>query len=247
MYYIYVWYVVASGDVFYVGRGHGDRYKTLKKRTEYFHEFYDNYHCESKIIEDNLTEDESYIKEKAWIAYYKSKGYAKANIHEGGKFGGDIISNLPQEKKEAFIKKMTHINKARCNTDDFRNKISKATKQRYAEHPEIKQKQSAQMKLVWTEDKRKQQSEIIKNNYKKYPDMIQKRSEKFFKPYVLEIDGNTINFNSLKALKKYLKENYGIKSLNRVKEQDMLHNKIPYTTTHKKFKKYEGFKMYYVV
>ena len=247
MYYIYIWYVINTGEVFYVGRGHGNRYKTLKKRSEYFHQFYDNYQCESKIIENDLIEEESYKKEKEWIAYYKAKGEAKANIHNGGKFGGDVVTNLPKDKKDAFVTKMTLINKERCNTENFRKKIKEATIQRYKKHPEIKQKQSIQMKQIWTEEKRKEHSKLTKEYYKNNPGVIEKRAKKMYKPCVLEINGNVIHFDSLKDLKKYLQDNLDIKSISRAKEQDMLHNKVPFTTTIKKFKKYEGFKMYYVV
>lgn len=74
------------------------------------------------ILLSGLSEEESILLEPLFIAYYKQKGMCKANIHNGGSFGGNVFTNLPCDEKEAFVGKMTKINKARCSSDDFKKK-----------------------------------------------------------------------------------------------------------------------------
>lgn len=246
MYYIYIWYIKSSGEVFYVGRGHGNRYRTLKKRTKYFHEYYDKYECESRIILDNLSEEEAISEEQRFIFYNRSLGDAKANIHNGGRFGGDVVSHMSEKNRELFVKKMTKINKERCGSEDFRRRISDSTRKRY-ENPEERRKQSECMSRVWTKEKRAEQGEILRQYAKEHPELVQRRSEKHYKPCVLEFKGERMYFPSLKALKAYLLETYVFRVGSREKEQDMLKNHTPFTTTWKRRKTFEGLKMYYIV
>ncbi len=244
-YYIYVWYIKDTKEVFYVGRGHGDRFKTLKKRSKYFYKYYDNYECESAIIMGNLTYDESIEAEIEIIEYFKVIGMAKANIHNGGKFGGDVVSNMPKKDKEAFIEKMTEINRNRCGTEEFRSHISECTRKRY-EDPNERIKHSAIIRKTWSNEKlRAEQAERTRKYASEHPEMVKARSEKMQKPCVLEFNGEMKKFDSYKELKNYLKERYDFQ-ITRRKEQEMLHHKIPYETTWAKYKMFEGLKMYYV-
>lgn len=43
IYYVYIWFVKETGEVFYVGKGHGDRYKTMKKRSSELMFYKNNY------------------------------------------------------------------------------------------------------------------------------------------------------------------------------------------------------------
>ena len=246
MYYIYIWYIKDTGEVFYVGRGHGNRYKTLKKRTKFFHNYFDNYDCESRIVKDGLTEEESIQEESEMISYYRSLGMAKANIHNGGRIGGDMISSMPEADRNKFIEKMTKINRERCGTDEFRSHISLCTSQRYA-NPEERRRQAERQKAVWTEEKRAEQRTKSKAYAAEHPDMVQRRAANQWKPCVLEFHGETFEFPSLKALKEYLWETYQFRIGERRKEQDMLINKAPFTTNRKDRKRFEGMKIYYTV
>ena len=107
-FYVYIWYIVKTNFVFYVGKGTERRCKRTERRNEIFQSFIRKNKCTYKIIIDNLTEDEAFEKEKEAIEYYKSIGMATANIMPGG-YGGDVISHLPKEKQESFRKKMTKI------------------------------------------------------------------------------------------------------------------------------------------
>ena len=63
-YYIYGWVNADWGGVyFYVGKGHGLRYKDTKKRGQAFSAIVGKWDCFPVIIEDGLTEEEAEIQE----------------------------------------------------------------------------------------------------------------------------------------------------------------------------------------
>ena len=63
-FYVYEWYKTDTGEVFYVGKGSMDRWKSLKGRNPYFMNVFRKYHCCSRIVIDNLDEAEAFMKEK---------------------------------------------------------------------------------------------------------------------------------------------------------------------------------------
>lgn len=88
-YYVYKWFIESTGEIFYIGKGSGDRYKDTNKRNQIFkQEYYQKYlDCKSEIIQYFSTEDEAFSYEKELITYYKNIGQAKANIDKGGSGG----------------------------------------------------------------------------------------------------------------------------------------------------------------
>jgi hypothetical protein len=62
--YVYGWVNEDWGGVyFYVGKGHGNRYKDTKQRGQAFRAIYENWNCFPVILEDSLTEEEAEIRE----------------------------------------------------------------------------------------------------------------------------------------------------------------------------------------
>ena len=55
MFYVYEWYVVESGEIFYVGKGTRNRYK-VRKHNKFFNDFITRYNCDSRIIKEFKTE-----------------------------------------------------------------------------------------------------------------------------------------------------------------------------------------------
>lgn len=88
-YYVYKWFIESTDEVFYIGKGSGDRYKDTFKRNQIFKQEYYNVFpdCKSEIIEYFETEDEAFQYEKEMIAYYRNINQAKANIDKGGAGG----------------------------------------------------------------------------------------------------------------------------------------------------------------
>lgn len=92
-YYVYEWYNVDTGDIFYVGKGSGDRYRQKQptKRNRYFIRYINKHNCLSRKIKENLTEQEAYEFERETIQLYKDAGYKLVNFDEGGRAGGKCI------------------------------------------------------------------------------------------------------------------------------------------------------------
>lgn len=96
IYYVYEWYNVDTEEIFYVGKGHGNRYrqKGKTKRNIFFLRYINKNKCESRIIINNLTEEEAYDKEHEIIVKYKELGYRLTNFDDGGRRGGSCPGEL---------------------------------------------------------------------------------------------------------------------------------------------------------
>lgn len=86
MYYVYEWYVIETGYIFYVGKGTGNRYK-VKKRNRQFNDMIANTNCDSRIIEYFDNEQNAYIFEAQRIKELKEQGQCSCNINSGGAGG----------------------------------------------------------------------------------------------------------------------------------------------------------------
>lgn len=87
--------LIAKGDVYYVGKGTGDRYKrgTRNNECEYFKK-----ECgwEYRKIKDNLTEEEALNYEKELIEKYTANGFYLTNCLYGStcNISNEIIANI---------------------------------------------------------------------------------------------------------------------------------------------------------
>jgi hypothetical protein len=104
-YYVYAHIRKDNGDIFYVGKGSGDRLIQKKGRNNYWKNIVTKYGYQQIKLIENLTEKESFQKEIEYIAHYKSKGMCKANISFGGdgvkvekRWWGEAISKAQKGK-----------------------------------------------------------------------------------------------------------------------------------------------------
>lgn len=189
----------------------------------------------NEIIDTADTDEELNEKEKYYIEYYKnSYGKDCYNLAKGGD-GGDVFKYQTPEDKKQFVDKMTIINKQRCNTEDFKNKLSKATSKRYEDINERKL-HSEKLKETWSnQDLRKEQSDRLRKYYS-----INEHDCSFnFIPCVFKLNDIEVFFDSIKDLRAYLIEEYQYnpdrRTFNRLME---LGSKgIPYKPFHKSNKK----------
>lgn len=84
-YYVYEWYNVDTGEVFYVGEGKKDRWKSQKSRNKRFKEYYKLHHCDVRKIKENMSEEDAYTLEKQTIFKYRKTSSVLCNVDEGGR------------------------------------------------------------------------------------------------------------------------------------------------------------------
>lgn len=84
-FYVYIYRIKYTNEVFYVGKGCGRRYKRIDKRGKFFKDMYNSHECEVIILQRGLTESEAFSLEKLMIAYYRKFTKNRlANICDGG-------------------------------------------------------------------------------------------------------------------------------------------------------------------
>lgn len=90
VYYVYKRYDKETGEIIYVGKGVGCRYRDKRpsRRSKYFMRYIKKHNCVSTIIQNGMTETEAYDLEEQIIEEYKSKGQCKLNFDNGGRRGG---------------------------------------------------------------------------------------------------------------------------------------------------------------
>lgn len=104
-FYIYAWFYVNTGEVFYIGKGCNNRWKdTVGHRNNYFKSIIkkEKENVSVKKLYENLTENESWDLERKLIHEYWDKGECKANFHEGGRGGnhGNYNESMRQKLRE---------------------------------------------------------------------------------------------------------------------------------------------------
>ena len=98
-YYVYIYWRLDTNEVFYVGKGHGDRWKRLDKRNKHFKNIINKYPTMCEIVKENLTENKAFYWEEEIIRILvfeygysidisnnrsREKGYHLANMTWGG-------------------------------------------------------------------------------------------------------------------------------------------------------------------
>lgn len=124
-YYVYVWFYKDSGKVFYVGKGTKYRYRSKKRDNTKLVEIINSYDCDSKIIKNNLDEEEAFEFEKEAIKFYRKNNHPLINIQDGG--------HLPPSCKG---RKLSY---------ETRKKMSISMNRYYENHPEVIEAQSKKM------------------------------------------------------------------------------------------------------
>lgn len=86
-YYVYEWFIISSGEIFYVGKGSGNRYRVTNGRNKLFNDILSHNKCESRIIQFFENEAEAFRFEDERIQELKALGQCSCNLHSGGAGG----------------------------------------------------------------------------------------------------------------------------------------------------------------
>lgn len=83
-FYVYEWFNIDTGEVFYVGKGRNNRYKNTTQRNKYFLNYYSKYNCDVRKVIVNLEEKIAFELEIQLIDKYRKIRQAKYNLSNGG-------------------------------------------------------------------------------------------------------------------------------------------------------------------
>lgn len=125
-YYVYEWFIEDTGEIFYVGKGSGNRVVSMKNRNEYFKNIRTKYKCNYRIVKDNLEEEEAYNLEYEYGMFLKSKNLCRA-CYVLGKTNKFIDKKI-KKKISNSLKQHDSWNKGKtnCYSEETLKKMSKA-------------------------------------------------------------------------------------------------------------------------
>lgn len=101
-FYIYAHYRNDTGEVFYVGKGEGNRHKSKQGRNPYWENIVKAHGYKAEILEYFATEDEAFQAEQALIAELGRKDLGKGllvNMSDGGEGASGAVRTPEQRKK----------------------------------------------------------------------------------------------------------------------------------------------------
>lgn len=87
MYYVYEFYIIETGEIIYVGKGRGNRYKVKHSRNRLLTDALKKQNCDSRIVKQFENENDAFKFEYDYINLLKEKGQCTCNIHSGGAGG----------------------------------------------------------------------------------------------------------------------------------------------------------------
>lgn len=177
-YYVYIWKIDQTGEVFYVGKGCKYRYATRKRENRFFNYMVETHDCHPEIIAKGLDEKQAFDLEKKTIAKYRKAGARLTNVQDGGENPPKLYGKRPQWWKDRineghakfvrehpeFRKQCSDNFKAFLQTEkgkEFRRRsnLAKST-------PEFKKKQSERIQMFCrTEKYRKNVSDGLKRYF----------------------------------------------------------------------------------
>lgn len=102
MFYVYEWYIIETGEIFYVGKGCKKRKGSLSKRNKLFKEVYKNNKCSNRIVKEFDNEEDAFKYEHKRITELKKIGLCKCNLDYGGNGGCHFV--WTQEMREYYSK-----------------------------------------------------------------------------------------------------------------------------------------------
>lgn len=135
-YYIYEWFNIDTGEVFYVGSGSGNRW-IVTRRNNLFNNYYHNNNCAVKKVEEGLTRKEARKKEEELTNKYKDIGWCLCNINIGAKLSEETRKKISKttsgEKAYWYGKQLSEETKQKLSEAHLGKILSKETKKKMSE------------------------------------------------------------------------------------------------------------------
>ena len=128
IFYVYVWIRKDTNQIFYVGKGHAEKYKDMCSRNDWFLHVVNKVgkeNIEIKFLEENLSEEEAFEKEKYYIKKFREEGKPLVNLTDGGDGSGNWYQFLTEEEKERH-REISKSWLGRKHTEETKEKMRKA-------------------------------------------------------------------------------------------------------------------------
>lgn len=101
-FYVYEWYIKDTMEVFYVGKGKGERYLETRRRNKMFKDIYSTHKCGVRKIKEGLTEQEAFELEVEKIKYYRENTTYRLSNQTVGGAGGNTRKYYSKEQLEEY-------------------------------------------------------------------------------------------------------------------------------------------------
>lgn len=126
-YYVYKHINKSTNEVFYVGKGKGNRAWSSDSRNKFWHNIVNKHGYYIEIIEDGLTESAAFSLEIETIKFYKLKKLCKANLTDGGEgLSGFSHSDETKLKLSKYKGQLHHgLGKSRSDSDRLKMSIGR--------------------------------------------------------------------------------------------------------------------------
>lgn len=158
VFYVYEWFDKDIGEVFYVGKGKGDRYKNIKQRNQYFINYYNKHNCDVRKIKEGLSEEEAFSLEVKLIADYKENGECKCNLTNGGEGATydegtwNYLFRSLQYSHDVRHGTAEMYNEEEYDSDNLKTKTTEELQKMYDDYNEFKERDRANRGLEFNID-----------------------------------------------------------------------------------------------
>lgn len=188
-YYVYIWYLEDSKEVFYVGKGSGNRVTSMKDRNPHFRHIRNKCKCGYKIVRYFDNEEEAYDYELKLGKEYKAKGQAWC-CYVLGKTD-KFLSNETKKKIAKTLKGNTPWNKGKHISEEQKEKLRLAHLGRKQSEEIRKRRSIALMGHKVSKDVRRRisESKIGENN----PMFGKRQSEETIRKRVAKMIGHEVS------------------------------------------------------
>lgn len=181
-FYVYVIYRKDNNNPFYVGKGRGIRFKPWYKRNRFYNAVYKKVGGYSKIIFNNLNEEEALRLEEETITELK-EFYNLTNISSGG-----ISGNLGIKMDEKHKSKVSEAVKRQWSNPETRERLIQSRRISHAK-PEVRKKLSKARKgKVLSEEHKESIKKSLEN--KEIKKKMSESKSKYYNIHLYDKEGS---------------------------------------------------------
>lgn len=153
--YVYEWFIVETGEVFYVGKGSGNRATSMKDRNDLFKQIRREHECDYRILRHFTDNNEAFNYEKERGLELKAIGQARACFMLGAEHRYTEDSVYEKMQPTWFKKGFTPWNKGKPMDDAQREKLRRARLGTHQSEETKRKRSAALMNHPVSEDVRK--------------------------------------------------------------------------------------------